>query len=75
MPVSHEAGWAHADGALKGPSWLRQPADPNELATLVCYYILDTRRRLGTLPDRPLAIKTEVTSSIRMSSTVTTLEP
>ena len=31
MPVSHEAGWAHADGALKGPAWLRQPADPNEL--------------------------------------------
>jgi len=26
MP-SHEAGWAHADGALKGPSWLRAPAD------------------------------------------------
>ena len=30
MP-SHEAGWAHADGALKGPSWLRQPNDPNSL--------------------------------------------
>ena len=30
MP-SHEAGWAHADGALKAPSWLRQPSDPNEL--------------------------------------------
>jgi diaminopimelate decarboxylase len=30
MP-SHEAGWAHADGALKGPSWLRQPNDPNAL--------------------------------------------
>ena len=30
MP-SHEAGWAHADGALKGPSWLREPADPNDL--------------------------------------------
>ena len=30
MP-SHEAGWAHADGALKGPSWLRAPADPNAL--------------------------------------------
>jgi diaminopimelate decarboxylase len=30
MP-SHEAGWAHADGALKGPSWLREPADPNAL--------------------------------------------
>jgi diaminopimelate decarboxylase len=32
MP-SHEAGWAHADGALKGPSWLREPADPNALVT------------------------------------------
>jgi diaminopimelate decarboxylase len=30
MPA-HEAGWAHADGALKGPSWLRQPSDPNAL--------------------------------------------
>jgi diaminopimelate decarboxylase len=29
--VTHEAGWAHADGALKGPSWLRQPNDPNAL--------------------------------------------
>jgi diaminopimelate decarboxylase len=28
---SHEAGWAHADGALKGPSWLREPGDPNAL--------------------------------------------
>jgi diaminopimelate decarboxylase len=28
---AHEAGWAHAEGALKGPSWLRPPADPNEL--------------------------------------------
>ena len=29
--ASHEAGWAHADGALKGPAWLRQPADTNRL--------------------------------------------
>ena len=28
---SHEAGWAHADGALKGPSWLREPTDTNRL--------------------------------------------
>ena len=28
---AHEAGWAHAEGALQGPSWLRPPADPNEL--------------------------------------------
>jgi diaminopimelate decarboxylase len=31
--VSHEAGWAHAPGALKGPSWLRQPPDPNALVS------------------------------------------
>ena len=30
MPT-HEAGWAHADGALRGPSWLREPSDPNAL--------------------------------------------
>jgi diaminopimelate decarboxylase len=29
--VTHEAGWAHAPGALRGPSWLRAPADPNAL--------------------------------------------
>ncbi len=28
---AHEAGWAHADGALDGPAWLREPADPNRL--------------------------------------------
>ncbi len=28
---SHEAGWAHADGALKGPAWLSQPADADAL--------------------------------------------
>ena len=28
---AHEAGWAHAEGALRGPSWLRQPEDTNEL--------------------------------------------
>jgi diaminopimelate decarboxylase len=32
MPT-HEAGWAHADGALRGPAWLRQPDDPNALVT------------------------------------------
>ncbi|MGA9749861.1 MAG: diaminopimelate decarboxylase [Nocardioides sp.] len=35
MPTSHEAGWAHADGALRGPSWLRQPADANDLVPLL----------------------------------------
>jgi diaminopimelate decarboxylase len=29
--VSHEAGWAHAPGAMRGPAWLTPPADPNAL--------------------------------------------
>ncbi len=28
---AHEAGWAHAEGALRGPSWLPQPTDVNDL--------------------------------------------
>jgi len=28
---THEAGWAHVEGALRGPGWLREPGDPNEL--------------------------------------------
>ncbi len=35
MPVSHEAGWAHADGALRGPSWLSVPGDVNGLVPLL----------------------------------------
>ncbi|MEJ7795000.1 MAG: diaminopimelate decarboxylase [Nocardioides sp.] len=31
MPTSHPSGWAHADGALRGPTWLPQPGDPNAL--------------------------------------------
>ena len=31
MSHTHEAGWAHASGALRGPSWLREPNDPNAL--------------------------------------------
>ena len=31
MPTAHPSGWAHADGALRGPHWLREPADPNVL--------------------------------------------
>ncbi|HEU5038996.1 MAG TPA: diaminopimelate decarboxylase [Nocardioides sp.] len=31
MSTTHEAGWAHASGALRGPSWLRQPSDPDAL--------------------------------------------
>ncbi|WP_435742197.1 diaminopimelate decarboxylase [Nocardioides sp. SYSU DS0663] len=33
--MTHEAGWAHAPGALRGPSWLRPPADANELVPLL----------------------------------------
>jgi diaminopimelate decarboxylase len=28
---AHEAGWAHAAVSVRGPAWLRQPEDPNEL--------------------------------------------
>ena len=31
MPTAHPSGWAHADGALRGPHWLREPADANDL--------------------------------------------
>ncbi|WP_243058224.1 diaminopimelate decarboxylase [Nocardioides sp. SR21] len=29
--MTHEAGWAHAPGALRGPAWLQAPHDPNAL--------------------------------------------
>ena len=35
MSTTHEAGWAHASGALRGPSWLRPPSDVNELVPLL----------------------------------------
>jgi diaminopimelate decarboxylase len=28
---THEAGWAHVEGALRGPTWLRPPDDANAL--------------------------------------------
>jgi len=31
VPTSHPSGWAHADGALRGPHWLREPDDANAL--------------------------------------------
>ena len=31
MSPTHEAGWAHVEGALRGPSWLRPPGDTNAL--------------------------------------------
>ncbi len=33
--TTHEAGWAHAAGALNGPSWLRLPDDVNALHPLL----------------------------------------
>ena len=35
MPSSHPSGWAHADGALRGPSWLREPGDVNSLVPIL----------------------------------------
>lgn len=35
MPTSHPSGWAHADGALRGPPWLREPSDANEIVPLL----------------------------------------
>ncbi|CAM3474451.1 diaminopimelate decarboxylase [Nocardioides dubius] len=32
---AHEAGWAHAPGALRGPAWLRQPEDINALVPIL----------------------------------------
>ena len=33
--TTHEAGWAHAAGALAGPAWLRTPDDVNDLHPLL----------------------------------------
>jgi len=35
MSTTHEAGWAHAPGALRGPAWLTPPTDPNALVPLL----------------------------------------
>ncbi|MBC2934068.1 diaminopimelate decarboxylase [Nocardioides sp. zg-1228] len=35
MPTAHPSGWAHADGALRGPQWLREPSDPDALVPLL----------------------------------------
>ena len=31
MSTTHEAGWAHAPGGLRGPAWLSPPTDPDAL--------------------------------------------
>ena len=46
MPT-HEAGWAHADGALRAPVWLRQPGDPNALVPVL--WSSTARKADGTL--------------------------
>jgi diaminopimelate decarboxylase len=35
VPTAHPSGWAHADGALRGPHWLREPSDPDALVPLL----------------------------------------
>ncbi|MFS3129935.1 diaminopimelate decarboxylase [Nocardioides sp. Bht2] len=35
MMRAHEAGWAHAPGALRGPAWLREPEDTNALVPIL----------------------------------------
>ena len=48
---AHEAGWAHAQaheqGGLKGPSWLREPTDPNALVARL--WPRTARKRDGVL--------------------------
>lgn len=43
MPA-HEAGWAHADGALKSPAWLSRPANADDL---VPHLWSDTARKVA----------------------------
>lgn len=33
--MTHEAGWAHAPGALRGPAWLQPPTDVNAIVPLL----------------------------------------
>ena len=33
--MTHEAGWAHAPGALRGPAWLQPPIDVNAIVPLL----------------------------------------
>jgi diaminopimelate decarboxylase len=42
--MTHEAGWAHAPGAFRGPSWLRPPSDPN---ALVAHLWSQTAQKVG----------------------------
>ena len=44
----HEAGWAHAAGALDGPSWLRAPDDVNALHPLLWAVRRDAATTVGS---------------------------
>jgi diaminopimelate decarboxylase len=44
---THEAGWAHVEGALRGPGWLRPPDDANALVPSL--WSSTTRRVDGNL--------------------------
>jgi diaminopimelate decarboxylase len=54
MSTTHEAGWAHAPGALRGPAWLRPPADPNALVphlwSMTAHKNSDGELTVGGLP-------------------------
>ena len=51
----HEAGWAHAEGALRGPAWLRRAADVNALVphAVVARRREERRRGAGGRRGRP----------------------
>ena len=42
---AHEAGWAHAAVSVRGPSWLREPEDPNVLVPQLWSSTARKRRR------------------------------
>ena len=50
--MTHEAGWAHAPGALRGPAWLRQPDDVNALLPLLCQAAVNVDQRLAEAAKR-----------------------
>ncbi|WP_395657649.1 diaminopimelate decarboxylase [Nocardioides sp.] len=54
MSTTHEAGWAHASGALRGPAWLQPPRDPNSLVPHL--WSLTARKEGGELHVGGLAV-------------------
>ncbi|MBF4162832.1 diaminopimelate decarboxylase [Nocardioides acrostichi] len=53
MSHTHEAGWAHAPGALRGPAWLREPSDPNALVPQLWSHHAEKRDGVLTLAGVP----------------------